>query len=256
MEDRMATPFKAYALQFDACKCEFGKNLRKIELLLSLCEDNSLVVLPEVAQSEFCYEDIEGTLSSGTELLSLLSSVSERRSMTIVVSLFERINGKLFNSVKVIEKGKEILSRPKVKLFKLAGEDKYFTSGSFKELAVAESQFGVIAPLICFEIRFYEILKRLKELGGEIFTVSAQWGRARREHWELFVKTRAVELQRFFIAANGKSKEMAGSSLIVDPWGRVLGYAGDCEGVIKGEVSLSLIAQVEKKLPLESTTPD
>jgi predicted amidohydrolase len=59
-----------------------------------------------------------------------------------------------------------------------------------------------------------------------------------------------VELQRFFVGANGTG-EMAGSSAIVDPWGRVLARAEDALGVIEGEVNLSVIAQVEKKLPLE-----
>ncbi|MEO2083662.1 MAG: nitrilase-related carbon-nitrogen hydrolase, partial [Desulfurobacteriaceae bacterium] len=76
-----------------------------------------------------------------------------------------------------------------------------------------------------------------------------QWGRARREHWEVLTTARAIEMQRFLVVSNG-SGEMAGCSAIIDPWGRILAKAYDGMGIISANVELSRIEQVEKKLPL------
>jgi len=241
--------FKAYALQFESSPCSFEKNYSTLLTLLNFCSPNSLVVIPEVAATGFCYERKEEAVEFSERVFKELLEFSKGLNLTVVITGFELINGKLFNSVKVFDRGREALSRPKVKLFLPGGEGEHFTAGSLKDLKVAETSVGILAPVICFELRFFEILKRLKELGGEVFPVPAQWGRARREHWELLLRARAVELQRFFIGANGIG-EMAGSSAVVEPWGRVLAQSRDGVGVIEAEVNLALIGQIEKKLPL------
>jgi len=242
--------FKAYALQFESSPCSFERNYSTLLTLLNFCAPNSLVVIPEVAATGFCYERKDEAVRFSERVFSELLDFSKGLSLTVVITGFELINGKLFNSVKVFDRGREILSRPKVKLFLPGGEGEHFEAGSLEDLNVAETSVGVLAPVICFELRFHGVLNRLKELGGEVFTVPAQWGRARREHWEVLLRARATELQRFFAGANGSGKEMAGSSAIVDPWGRVIAQGKDGIAVIEGEVNLSLIEQVEKKLPL------
>ncbi len=225
-------------------------NYSRFLSFFNFCEKNSLVVAPEVFPTGFCYEKVDEAVKFSERVCRELLDFSKGLGVTLIFTVFERVNGKLFNCVKVFDRGKEVLSRPKVRLFPLTGETDHFAAGSFEDLKVAETSLGVLAPVICFEMRFYGILEKLKALGGEVFTVSAQWGRGRKFHWELFVKTRAVEFQRFFVAANGVGKEMAGSSLIVDPWGRVLSEAGDSEGVISGVIDTLVISQVERKLPL------
>ncbi|WP_457677701.1 nitrilase-related carbon-nitrogen hydrolase [Thermovibrio sp.] len=244
--------FKAYALQFESLKCEFQKNYSTLLTLLNFCKPNSLVVAPEVAATGFCYDKKKEAVKFSEKVFKELLDFSKGLSITVVITGYEEVNGKLFNSVKVFDRGRELLSRPKVKLFKPGGEGEHFKEGSMEDLKVVETSVGVLAPVICFELRFWEVLKRLKEMGGEVFTVPAQWGRARREHWETILRARAIELQRFFIGANGSGKEMAGSSAIVDPWGRVIAQAKDGTSLIEGEVNLPLIEQVEKKLPLNS----
>lgn len=247
----MRRTFKAYALQFETVECEFERNYSRFLSLLNFCEKNSLVVAPEVFPTGFCYQKVDEEVVFSERVCREVLDFSKGLEIVLVFSVFERVNGKLFNSVKVFDSGKEILSRPKIKLFPPTGETDYFIPGNFDDLKVAETSLGVVAPVVCFEMRFYPILERLKRFGGEVFTVSAQWGRARKFHWELFNRTRAVELQRFFVSSNGTGKSMAGSSVIVDPWGRVISEGGDAEGVISGTVDLKVIDQVEKKLPLD-----
>jgi predicted amidohydrolase len=242
--------FKTYAVQLPYAQCSFLENYNLALTFLNLCDKNSLVVLPELFLTGFCYERLKEAVEFSEKSCQELLLFSKGLEITLVFTTLEQINGKLFNSVKVFDRGEELLSRPKVKLFKPTGEHLYFKEGRESELKTVETSCGILAPVVCFELRFFPILQRLKEQGGELFTVCAQWGRARREHWELLTKGRAIELQRFVAASNGCGREMAGSSAIIDPWGRTLAEAKDAVGLISAQVNLSVIGQVEKKLPL------
>jgi predicted amidohydrolase len=201
------------------------------------CEKGSLVVAPEVFLTGFYYKDLKSSAKFSKKVVDELLDFSRGLELTVVYTVIEEVNGKFFNSIQVIDRGELVLSRPKIKLFTPTEEDKYFVSGSEKDLKVVETSVGVIAPIICFELRFCEIFLELSKLGAEIFTVCAQWGKARREHWKVLTSARAIETQCFLVASNGTG-EMAGNSRVLDPWGRVLGEAGDSEGLIEGIINL------------------
>jgi len=131
--------FKTYALQFETLPCQFERNYSKFLSLLNLCDRDSLVVVPEVFPTGFCYERVEESVKFSEKILDDLKGFSEGLKLTLVFSIFEKVNGKLFNSVKVLEKGRELLSRPKVKLFKPTGENDYFSEGSLEDLKVVET---------------------------------------------------------------------------------------------------------------------
>ena len=242
--------FKAFAIQFETVNGEFERNYARFLTLFNFCERESLVVAPEVFPTGFFYQDMDSASKFSEKVTEDIVKFSEGMSLTVVFTVIEKINGKFFNSIKVIDRGKEVLSRPKVKLFPLTGETEQFFAGDIGDLRVAETSCGIIAPVVCFELRYPEILKLLKEMGAQVFAVSAQWGRARKEHWKVLTVARALENQRFLVASNGTG-EMAGNSLIVDPWGRILAQGGEAEGIITGNINLSVIEQVERKLPIK-----
>jgi predicted amidohydrolase len=242
--------FKAFAIQFETTDGQFERNYSRFLTFLNLCERESLVVAPEVFPTGFSYSDMESAANFSNKVVDDIAKFSEGMALTVVFTVIEKVNGKFFNSIKVIDRGKELLSRPKVKLFPLTGETENFSSGNLSDLKVVETSCGNLAPIICFELRYPEIFRIMKEMGAEIFVVSAQWGRARKEHWKVLTVARAIENQRFLVASNGTGS-MAGNSLIVDPWGRVLAQGGEAEGIIFGKINLSVIKQVEKKLPME-----
>ncbi len=241
--------FNASALQFDVLEGKFDRNYNLFLTLLNLVPKGSLVVAPEVFPTGFFYRDMNGSATFSEKVVDDLIEFSRGLDLTVIFSVIEKVNGKFYNSVKVIDCGELLLSRPKVKLFPLTGETEHFSPGSFEDLKVVETSKGVIAPVVCFELRYPEIFENLKSKGAEIFVVTAQWGKARKEHWKVLTRARAIETQRFLVASNA-SGDMAGSSSIFDPWGRQLAAAEDGIALIFGTVNLSVIKQVEKKLPL------
>ena len=73
-------------------------------------------------------------------------------------------------------------------------------------------------------------------------------------HWELLLRTRAVENQCYVIApAQGGLHENGrrtwGHSMIVDPWGEIPAFRDEGEGVVMAELDPERIAAVRRQLP-------
>jgi predicted amidohydrolase len=241
--------FKACVLQFEVKEGDFESNYRRFLKLQQMCDSASLIVAPELFLTGFFYRDMNSAFSFSKTVLNEISKLSKERSLTLVFSVVEKVNSKFFNCVKVLDRGKEVLSRPKVKLFLPTKEHEYFAQGSMEDVKIAPTSCGNLAPVVCFELRFSEIFVRLKRQGAQVYTLCAQWGRARKEHWKLLTAARAVETQRFVVASNATGT-MAGNSVIVDPWGRVLKSCADAEGIAMCEVDTDFINTVERKLPM------
>ena len=108
---------------------------------------------------------------------------------------------------------------------------------------------------ICYDLRFPELFRSLLDLGSHVITMPSAFTMATgRDHWQVLVRARAIENQLFMVAANqtgvhGPGLESYGRSLIVDPWGVVLGQVADGVGVAVADLDLHRLAQVRSMLP-------
>jgi predicted amidohydrolase len=116
---------------------------------------------------------------------------------------------------------------------------------------------------ICYDLRFPELFRLLTLDGCRILVVvSAFTERTGRDHWEVLVRTRAIENQVFVVAANQVGQTTPrlrwfGRSMIVDPWGIVLAQAPDRPGVIIADLDFSAQDTVRAQLPcLTNRRPD
>ncbi len=88
---------------------------------------------------------------------------------------------------------------------------------------------------VCYDLRFPELYRILAVREATVITVpSAFTLDTGRDHWEVLLRARAIENQAFIIAPNqiGEAPphyRSYGRSMIVDPWGVVLGQAPDEE---------------------------
>jgi deaminated glutathione amidase len=112
---------------------------------------------------------------------------------------------------------------------------------------------------ICYDLRFPELYRQLTFAPGmrpcDLIAVPAAFtyttGRA---HWELLLRARAVENQCYVMApAQGGTHETGrrtwGHSMIVDPWGEVLGVLTEGEGVVMAELDTERMVSVRSQLP-------
>lgn len=106
----------------------------------------------------------------------------------------------------------------------------------------------------CYDLRFPEQFRLLVDAGATVLVVPAGWPARRREHWTLLARARAIESQAYVLACGTAGThagvELAGHSLVVDPWGAVLAEAGPGEEVLTAELDPGLVARTRADFPV------
>jgi predicted amidohydrolase len=120
---------------------------------------------------------------------------------------------------------------------------------------VAETPWGGVGLTICYDLRFAHLHRALAQAGANIITVPAAFtvptGKA---HWETLLRARAIETGSFVLAPaqcglHADERRTYGHSLIIAPWGEILGDAGDEPGIVAAELDLSLVAKARGMVP-------
>lgn len=115
---------------------------------------------------------------------------------------------------------------------------------------------GRLGLSICYDLRFPELYRRLADVGATILTVPAAFTFATGEaHWHTLLRARAIENLAYVIAAgqhgthpNGRTT--FGHSLIVDPWGRILGEQADGDGIVVADLDPALPGRLRTEFPV------
>ncbi len=127
---------------------------------------------------------------------------------------------------------------------------------SGKDLCVFQHDGLCFSVLICYDIRFPELSRLAALRGSQILVVPGAFNRTTGPlHWELLMRSRAVDNQVFVAAAspalNRNSSYLAwGHSMLVDPWGQVVGSAGDDEEILVVDLNLSALNEVRSQIPV------
>jgi deaminated glutathione amidase len=108
---------------------------------------------------------------------------------------------------------------------------------------------------VCYDLRFPELYRALCAPPCDVLSVPAAFTHTTgRAHWELLLRARAVENQCYVLAAaqgglHENGRRTWGHSMVVDPWGEVLGVLPEGEGVVMAEVNPARLASVRQQLP-------
>jgi omega-amidase len=238
-------------------RVEYGdieKNLQKIESVKNLIPKGGIFLLPEMFCCGFDYSNMENLAKQSETVLSFLKDLSLTTEGVVVGTLPLEENGKLYNTAVVFDNGRLVGRRGKIELFPVYKEPEYFVPAPLEENRVMETSAGKIGIVICFEIRFNKYTNQLRREEVEVILVPAMWGVERRKHFKVLTRARAVETQSFLIASNAWGKTgktfFGGASGIYSPWGEVLGFIEDGEGIIASYADLSEVKRVRNKIPV------
>ncbi len=222
----------------------------------------ALVVLPELFASlgsgrsmRAAAEPADGpTVAWARELAARLAI------WLVAGSFVEQAGDQLFNtSPFVAPTGELVATYRKIHLFDVdvegAGthESEVFAAG--RELVVAPMDEVPIGLTTCYDLRFPELFRILSLRGAGIVALPSAFTAATGvAHWEPLVRARAIENQVFVVAPDqcGTSPDgiaRHGHSLIVDPWGRVLGEAGVEEGIVVADLEMAEIERARRAVP-------
>lgn len=174
------------------------------------------------------------------------------------IPLEASVPGKVRNSCLVYnDRGEQIARYDKIHLFNLElGNESYNEARTIEagsEVVVVDSPFGRIGLAICYDLRFPELFRAMKEV--DIIVLPAAFtSTTGKVHWEPLVRARAIENLCYVIAsAQGgfhvNGRETHGHSMVVDPWGRVLEQLSRGSGVVVAEVNPSYQASLRTSLP-------
>lgn len=123
-----------------------------------------------------------------------------------------------------------------------------------REIVVFDSEYGRMGLSICYDMRFPELYRIMALKGAKLMFVPANYTLfTGKDHWEVVLRTRAIENQCFVAAAGQvgvKPKfQSYGRSMVIDPWGTVIAQASDGEGVIVAEIDMDRVENVRRQLP-------
>jgi predicted amidohydrolase len=211
-----------------------------------------LVLLPEMFSTGFSM-DPEGIASSWRKSDVVLSWMQKRAiegGYYLGGSLMMKRGRRFYNMFVLCSPTRLVQTYAKRHLFGLAGEDQKYTRGNRR--VVWEVEDIRICPQICYDLRF-PVWSR-NDLNYDLLVYVANWPSIRINAWNTLLAARAIENQAFVVGVNrigidGLSTAYPGSSQIIDPWGTVLGHAGDSDSVISAVIDCNTIADARSRLP-------
>lgn len=221
------------------------KGLSLIKRALQVKAD--LVILPELFNTGF-YERSLKSVKELNEELEVILRLSREREIVIVAGVAERSEG-FYNSAVVVHRGEIIGIYRKNLLFPLTREKELFKPGD--KLEVFDTPLGKLGIIICYEVRFPELAKRLMKKGAEIIAVPAEFPKQRIEHWKTLLRARAIENQLFVAGVNcvGGDLDYGGNSMLIDPEGRILAEGGIYQEILMCDIDLNEVQKTREKLP-------
>lgn len=222
-----------------------------------------VAVLPEAWNTGYCLEEIRSYGDrDGQPSRGLMSGLAAQTGMNLVAgSVFDQRGGDVFNTAYVFDRsGREIAAYSKIHLFGLMGENKHISAG---RSACLFDLGGILCGLIiCYDLRFPELARKLALSGAQILFVAAQWPQPRAYHWRTLNVARAIENQMYVVACNrvgvkgcdgsDRDEAFAGGSLVVGPRGEILAEGDEEEGLLTAELDLERVADFRRQIPIFS----
>ena len=212
-----------------------------------------VVVLPELWNTSFYPEDVaELADEDGKRTQAFLSRLAGQYGINIVGgSAAVRCGQQVYNRTYVVDRsGQVVSSYDKVHLFTPGREDDKFTPG--KTMNIFALDGVTMASIICYDVRFAEWVRMAALAGAQVLFVPAAWPVERVDHWRILNRARAIENQMFVVAVNNcgaaGAMQFGGSSLIADPWGKVLAQGGRGAQAIEADIDLSVVAGIRRSI--------
>jgi predicted amidohydrolase len=229
-----------------------------------------LIVVPE----HFSFFGNAGALRNSAEprngaVMHWASTIAEENGVWLLAgSSVEASGGRRYNASSLVgPDGKAVATYRKIHLFDVdvpgavSRESDAVAAGNRPVMASIMPSDELPVPVgmtICYDLRFPELYRALTLAGALVMLVPSAFAAVTgRLHWEILVRARAIENQVFIIAAGQVGTlpggfEAYGHSMIVDPWGTILGEVEDRPGFVLAD--LDLAAQQDARSTLPSLT--
>jgi omega-amidase len=250
---------KVAAAQISCALGDFDANIRNVRDFAARAKESGaqLVVFPEMIDTAYAMPTIQKHARQWKDgAVGELQKIAKKLSIAIVAGISDREGKSIFNAqVLVSAKGDALGKYRKTHLVTALPLDERTCFSSGNELVACALDHFNVGLSICYDLRFPEMARTLVvKRGANVIVNSSAWPVVRAEHLRILALARAVENQSYFVIANRVGTDdgvtLCGSSIIVDPSGKVLAAASpDREELIQAEISERVIADVRRLVP-------
>ena len=215
-----------------------------------------VLVLPETWNTGFFPREGLSLLCdrNGEMVKARIGSLAEQYHVNIIAgSVSNMRNGKVFNTAMVFDRsGACVASYDKTHLFSPMGENDYYTPGD--HLCTFSLDGIRCGMVICYDIRFPELVRSLALQGIDVLFVVSQWPKERIPHLRSLTTARAIENQMFVVCCNscGTAGETVygGNSAVIDPLGETLTLAGETEVIMSASLDMQTLGKIRGSIPV------
>ncbi len=123
-------------------------------------------------------------------------------------------------------------------------------------IKIVDTPIGRIGLSICYDLRFPEMYRQLRNLGADLFIVPAAFTfDTGKVHWHTLLKARAIENLCYVLASDQagihqNGRKTYGHSMIISPWGEILAECDEKEtGVAISLIDLKQMLTLRQKFP-------
>lgn len=252
--------YSAACVQFNVERSRVQENLASaVAGIRSAAAANAqLIVLPEMWTTSFVSEPTIALIRESREAERVITRLAGELGVMIVGSALEEERGRYYNRSQIIDQGKVLGNYRKIHLFTPNAEHRQMSAGTAP--LILDTRLGRIGAVICYDIRFPELIRYYFHHGVQVLTVPAQWPEARANHWRTLTKARAIENQMYVLGCNRTGSEESmrneellvfpGDSRVVDPMGDVVAAAEGEPGPLLAEVELRRCRTMQRIMPV------
>ncbi len=220
------------------------------------------VVLPELFTTGYVLDCIPRLAHSPKELPDLPPARTARENGIWIVAgtLPVATADGIANMMAVYDpEGHLAYTTEKVHLFSQMDEDMAFVPGSCGGIFDYASTFA--GGIICYDLRFPELSRRLTLSGAEILFIPSQWPSGRRELFRSLLRARAAEAQVFTVGCNLGGEHLGvlfeGGGGVAHPGGTMVKGMDVSQGVSDYDIDLEDVAAMREKINcLEDRRPE
>lgn len=239
--------------------------MAKAEKMITEAAENGaeVIALPEMWSCPYSkkYFRSFAEAENGESLEAMSRWARENKVVLIGGSIPEKCGDKLYNTCFVFDENGEVIARHrKIHLFDvdIEGGIRFKESNNFaagEDITVFDTKFGRMGVLICFDMRFPELVRAMANRGAELIFCPAQFNMTTGpKHWELTIRSRAMDNELYYVGASaaryeGFDYECWGHSTVAGPFGMVEATCDETEQILYCDVDLNEVDSVRRQLP-------
>jgi predicted amidohydrolase len=222
------------------------------EKLQHLANQTDVVVLPEMFSTGFSMNDKGAEIGHGP-VIKWLKVMANRLNALVVGSIKCKENNQYFNRFVAVDPEGKMLSYDKKHLFRMGGEDHFYTAGNEKR--VISYKNWNIAAFVCYDLRF-PVWSRNVDLAYDLAIYVANWPAARAHAWNTLLRARAIENLAYVVGVNrigrdGNEIQYQGDSALISYLGNDLLNLSNEDSIKTYSISKPELIEFRAKFPTD-----